>query len=175
MQSPTVNLTQYIRDVPDFPQPGIMFKDITPLIANPTAFRTVIQELAQRYQGREIDKVVGIESRGFIFGAALGYELGVGFVPVRKAGKLPAKCIQQTYDLEYGTATAEMHEDAIKRGERVVIVDDLIATGGTLGAACKLVAALGGEIVEVATVIELTFLPGRARLEGMPFYTMMQF
>lgn len=170
-----MDLNKYIRDVPDFPKKGIVFKDITPLLNEPGAFRQVIRQFAERYRNSGIVRVVGIESRGFVFGAALAYELGVGFVPVRKAGKLPSKCIQETYELEYGQATAEIHEDAIAKGDRVVIIDDLIATGGTLAAACRLVERLGGEIVEVATVIELSFLNGRSQVAGQPFHTFLQF
>lgn len=171
----TFDLTPFIRDVPDFPKPGIMFKDITPLLNDPTAFREVIKALAARYRQQRIQKIVGIESRGFVFAAALAYELGAGMVPVRKVGKLPAKCIREDYELEYGTASVEIHEDAIAKGERVLVIDDLIATGGTLVAACNLVKRLGGELVEVAAIIELTFLPGREKLKGLPVHTMLQF
>lgn len=171
----TVNLNDYIRDVPDFPKPGILFKDITPLIKDPGAFRHTIELLAERYQDQKITKVVGIESRGFIFAAALAYELNAGMVPVRKVGKLPAKTMRESYDLEYGTDCVEIHEDAIQPGERVLVVDDVIATGGTLGAACRLVKMLSGEIVEACTVIELTFLPGRKNLGDFPFYSLLQY
>ena len=170
-----MDLNKYIRDVPDFPKKGIVFKDITPLLNEPEAFRWVTRQLAGRYRNANIARVVGIESRGFVFGAALAYELGVGFVPVRKAGKLPSKCIQETYELEYGSATAEIHEDAVGKGDRVVIVDDLIATGGTLAASCRLVERLGAEIVEIATVIELTFLNGRVQVAGRPFHSFLQY
>ena len=170
-----LDLTPFIRDVPDFPKPGILFKDITPLLKEPAAFRQVIQALADRYRDRGIQKIVGIESRGFVFAAALAYELGAGMVPVRKVGKLPAKCLREDYELEYGTAAVEIHEDAIAKGERVLLVDDLIATGGTLAAACRLIKALGGELVEIATIIELSFLPGREKIKGLPFYSMVQF
>lgn len=170
-----MDLTKYIRDVPDFPKKGIVFKDITPLLNEVPAFRWVIQQLADRYRTANIAKVVGIESRGFIFGAALAYELGAGFVPVRKAGKLPSECIQETYELEYGSATAEIHADAIHKGERVVVVDDLIATGGTLAAACRLAERLGAEIVEIAVVIELSFLSGRSQIAGRPFHTFLKY
>ena len=170
-----MDLRSIIRDVPDFPKPGILFKDITPLLNNAEAFHQTIMELADRYRGMGIQKIVGIESRGFIFAAALAYEIGAGMVPVRKIGKLPAKTIRETYELEYGTDSVEIHEDAIMPGERVLVLDDVIATGGTLAAACRLVKILGGEIVEAATVVELTFLPGREKLAGFPFYALIQF
>ena len=170
-----MDLTHYIRNVPDFPKPGIMFKDITPLLKSPEAFRETIRLLAERYRTRNVSKVVGIESRGFIFAAALAYELRCGMVPVRKLGKLPADTVQQTYDLEYGTSCIEVHTDAISKGERILVLDDVIATGGTLGAACLLVQKLGGEIIEVATVIELTFLSGREKVCDLPFFSMIQY
>ncbi len=170
-----MDLKKIIRDVPDFPKPGIVFKDITPLLASPEAFHQTIHQLAERYRGRGITRVAGIESRGFIFGAALADALGAGFVPVRKAGKLPWRTVRETYDLEYGTDTIEVHEDAVARGERILVVDDVIATGGTLAAACRLLAGLGGEVVEAATVIELTFLPGREKLGGVPFFSLIRF
>lgn len=164
-----------IRAIPDFPSPGILFRDITPLLADPAALAQVVDELAERYRGRGITKIVGIESRGFIFGAPLACKLGAGFVPARKLGKLPYEIIQESYDLEYGVNTLTMHVDAITAGENVLIIDDLIATGGTIEATCKLVERLGGKIVEVVTVIELTALQGQAKLEGRPFYSVMQF
>lgn len=164
-----------IRAVPDFPSPGILFRDITPLLADPAALNDIIEQLVARYQGRGIQKIVGIESRGFIFGAPLACRLGAGFIPARKLGKLPAEVIQEAYDLEYGVNTLTMHTDAIKPGEKVLVIDDVIATGGTIGATCKLVERLGGQIIEVVTVIELTFLNGREKLDGRPFYSMMQF
>jgi adenine phosphoribosyltransferase len=170
-----LDLPAYIRDVPDFPKPGILFKDITPLLKDGAAFRQVIKALADRYRDAGLQKIVGIESRGFIFAAALAHELGVGMVPVRKVGKLPAECIREDYALEYGTAAIEIHADAIERGERVLLVDDVIATGGTLAAACRLINNLGGELVEIVTVVELTFLPGREQIKGLPFHSMIQF
>ena len=153
-----------VRNVPDFPKPGIQFKDITTLIADGAAFRTVIGMLADRYKGAHITSVVGIESRGFIFGAALADRLGVGFVPVRKLGKLPADTLRRSYALEYGEATVEIHKDSLHSGDRVVVIDDLLATGGTLRAACELVEELGAHIEEVWVLIELAFLPGRDKL-----------
>jgi adenine phosphoribosyltransferase len=153
-----------IRTIPDYPKPGIMFRDITPLLQDPVGFRLSIDEMARRYENRSFEKVVGIESRGFIFASALAYRLGKGFVPVRKQGKLPAATIEKSYDLEYGTACMEMHVDAISKGEKVVIVDDLIATGGTAEAASRLVELAGGEVVECCFVIDLPDLGGRRRL-----------
>lgn len=158
-----MDLRQYIRDVPDFPKPGIVFKDITTLVAEPKAFKHVIETWEKRYRDEKIGAIVGIESRGFIFGAVLAQELGVKFVPARKPGKLPYKSIHEEYELEYGTDAIAMHEDALAKGERVVIVDDLLATGGTAHAAARLVERLGGVIHELAFVIELGFLGGRAR------------
>jgi adenine phosphoribosyltransferase len=159
-----VNLKALIRTIPDFPRPGIRFRDITPLLACRTGFRHAIAELAARYEGR-IDKVVGIEARGFIFGAAIAQAIGAGFVPVRKPGKLPAAAIGQDYALEYGTQRVELHVDGLARGERVVVIDDLLATGGTALAALALLGQLGADIVECGFVIELADLPGRTRLE----------
>ena len=164
-----------IREVPDFPSPGILFRDITPLLADPQALNEVVELLVERYRNAGIQKIVGIESRGFIFGAPLACRLGAGFVPARKLGKLPHQVIQESYDLEYGVSTLTMHVDAIKPGEKVLVIDDLIATGGTIAATCKLVERLGGEIVEVASIIELAFLNGREKLGNRPFFTVMQF
>jgi adenine phosphoribosyltransferase len=158
-----VNYKTLIRTVPDFPKPGIRFRDITPLLASGTALRHVINTLADRYAGK-VDKVVGIEARGFIFGAAIAHQLGAGFVPVRKPGKLPAKTIAHDYELEYGTSRVEAHVDGLTHGERVVIIDDLLATGGTALAAIALVEQMHAQIVECAFVIELLDLPGRDRI-----------
>jgi adenine phosphoribosyltransferase len=155
-----------IRTIPDYPKPGIMFRDITTLLKDPVGFRLSIDELADRYEHRSFDKVIGIESRGLIFGSALAYRLGKGFVPIRKQGKLPAETIEEAYDLEYGTARMEIHLDAVGNGEKVVIVDDLIATGGTAEAAARLVELLGGEVVECCFVVDLPDLGGRNRLRG---------
>jgi adenine phosphoribosyltransferase len=170
-----MNLTEYIRDIPDFPKEGIIFKDITPLLASPEAFGYVINELVARYKDQGIQRIMGIESRGFIFGAPLAKALGVPFIPARKPGKLPYKTIAESYALEYGDATLEIHEDALEKGDRVLILDDLIATGGTFEACCKLVERLGGEVAEVAAIIELGFLNGKDKLGGRPFYSMLQF
>ena len=159
-----MDLAQYIRNVPDFPVEGIQFKDITTLLQDPVPFSGSVEALLAHYGEQEIDVVVGIESRGFIWGAVLAYELGVGFVPVRKPGKLPAETIRAEYTLEYGTNALEMHKDAIQPGQKVLVIDDLLATGGTAQATCELVEKLGGEIVGVAFLIELTFLNGREKL-----------
>ena len=169
-----MDLLTFIRDIPDFPKPGIIFKDITPLLNNPEAFKASIEQLASRYAGTRIDKIVGIEARGFIFAGALAYRLGTGMVPVRKKGKLPYKTLSETYELEYGTDTMEMHEDAIKPGDHVLVLDDLIATGGTLAATCRLVEKLGGSIVEVAILIELSFLNGREKVKEYPYFTLLK-
>ena len=155
-----------IRDVPDFPKPGILFKDITPLLADPQALRAATEALAAPYRNNRIDLVVGIEARGFIFGTAVAGLLDVGFVPIRKPGKLPWKTRAVSYDLEYGTDTVEIHEDAASPGQKVLIVDDLLATGGTMAACCELVEGLGAEIVGCLFVVELGFLNGREKLGG---------
>src|SRR5579859_1503266 len=168
-------LKQFIRAVPDYPQPGILFRDITPLLQNGAALRFVIETLAQRYRGVGIDQVVGIESRGFIFGTPLAYVLNTGFVPVRKKGKLPGSTIEQEYALEYGTATLEIHTDAVRPGQRVLIVDDLLATGGTTQGTVRLVERLGAEVVSLAFLIELTGLAGRARLPGLDVFALLDY
>src|SRR5580765_511522 len=155
-----------IRDIKDFPTEGILFKDITTLLKDPKAFRCVLDELATGYIQSGVEIVVGVESRGFIFGGALAHELGAGFVPVRKLGKLPAKTIQVEYELEYGRDALAIHEDAIRPGQRVLAVDDLLATGGTMAATLRLVERLGGKVVGAAFLIELGFLAGRERLKG---------
>ncbi|MBI5397431.1 MAG: adenine phosphoribosyltransferase [Verrucomicrobia bacterium] len=160
-----------IRDVPDFPKPGILFKDIMPMLQQPELFRAVVDTFANRHAKRKPDVVVGIDARGFIFAGAVAYKLGAGFVAVRKKGKLPFKTIDQTYDLEYGSETLSMHVDAIPRGARVLIVDDVLATGGTARAAADLVTKLGGKVVECDFLIELTFLPGRKRLGKLPVFS----
>jgi adenine phosphoribosyltransferase len=161
-------LNRTIRDVPDFPKPGIMFKDITPVLAQPRLLRATINHFAEIYTGRHIDAVVGMESRGFIFGAPLAMELGAAFVPARKPGKLPYTTISYEYDLEYGSNRLEMHTDALKEGQRVLVMDDLLATGGTALAACKLISALKAEVVACCFVIELGFLNGRDQLGPVP-------
>jgi len=168
-------IRESIRDIPDFPKPGIVFKDITPLLSDPEAFKRVLDLLVERYSGRSLDRIVGIESRGFIFGAALADRLGVGFVPVRKPGKLPYRTVKEEYSLEYGTDAIEIHEDAVPEGGAVLIVDDLLATGGTAAAAVSLVRKIGGEIVEVAFVVELGFLKGREKLPEVPVFSLVNY
>jgi adenine phosphoribosyltransferase len=156
-----------IRTVPHYPKDGVMFRDITTLLKDPVGFRITINDLVHRYTARQIDKIVGIESRGFIIGSALAYSLGVGFVPIRKKGKLPAETLGHDYALEYGTDRIEIHTDAIAEGDRILLVDDLLATGGTAEAAVTLIEAMGGKILECSFVIDLPELGGRARLEGL--------
>jgi adenine phosphoribosyltransferase len=159
-------LRSKVRDVPDYPQPGVLFKDITPLLADPAAFAAVVAALAAGNEG--VSKVVGIEARGFILAAPVALVLGAGFVPVRKAGKLPAQTYAESYELEYGTATVEVHTDAFAAGERVLIVDDVLATGGTAAAAAGLVSRSGATVQEIAVLLELGFLAGRQKLPGLP-------
>jgi len=170
-----MELAILIRDVPDFPVPGILFKDITTLIRDPKAFREAVDLLTAHYADTSIDMVASIESRGFIFGAPLAYHLGAGFVPIRKPDKLPAESISESYTLEYGTNTLEVHEDAIRPGQRVLIVDDLLATGGSALAAVKLMERLGGEIVGVAFMVELDFLNGRDKLDKYDVLSLIHF
>ncbi|MBI5501949.1 MAG: adenine phosphoribosyltransferase [Deltaproteobacteria bacterium] len=164
-----------IRDVPDFPKKGIVFKDITPVVGSPEGLRAAISALAARYRARKVTKVVGVEARGFIFGAALAHKLGVGFVPVRKPGKLPWKARRETYALEYGTDAVEMHVDAVRRSDRVVVVDDLLATGGTAAATVRLARRCGARVVEAAFVVELAFLHGRRKLRGVPVFSIVRY
>jgi adenine phosphoribosyltransferase len=164
-----------IREIPDFPKKGILFKDITPILSDAKLFAEVIAGLTDRYAGMRIDKIAAMESRGFIFGAPLANNIGAGFVPLRKFGKLPYSTVSETFDLEYGTETLEVHTDAIQPGERVVILDDLLATGGTADASARLVRRIGGKVVEMAFVVELAFLDGRRRLAGVPVYSMVVF
>lgn len=166
------HIREKIRDIPDFPEPGILFRDITPLLADGPAFHGLIDQIVERYRG-EIDTIVAVESRGFIFGAPLAYALGIGLVPVRKAGKLPDRTLREEYDLEYGSATLEIHHDAIQSGERVLLVDDLLATGGTARAAVNLVQRLGGTITGVFVLAELSALNGRAVLDGYDVQSMV--
>lgn len=169
------DLKSIIRDIPDFPKPGIIFKDITPLLLNHESFKKTVDLLIDRYRDKKIDKVIGIESRGFIFGPMIAYAIGAGFVPVRKPGKLPYETISIEYELEYGTDTLEIHKDAIEPGDRVLIADDLIATGGTAKAVADMVAKLGGETVELAFVIELSFLNPREKTGDLPVFSLIQF
>lgn len=164
-----------IRDVVDFPKKGIVFKDLTPLMADPVAFRGVIDRLAEHAAGRRLDRIVGIEARGFIFGSALACMLGKGFSIVRKPGKLPWRTDREEYSLEYGKGVLEIHEDAVQSGERVLIVDDLLATGGTAAAASRLVERRGGEVVSLAFVVELAFLQGRKLLEGREVHSLVSY
>jgi adenine phosphoribosyltransferase len=168
-------LAKTIRNIPDFPQPGILFKDITPVLSDPRLFAGSIDLLAGHFQPGSIDAVVGIDARGFIFAAAAAYKLQCGFVPVRKKGKLPFRTYEQSYDLEYGSNTIAIHTDAVKPGSRVVLVDDLLATGGTAGAAANLLQRLGAQILEVTFLIELSFLHGRERLKGFPVRSLIVF
>ncbi len=170
-----MNLKDLIRDVPDFPKKGIIFKDITTLTKDPAGFREAVDQIVKQYENAEIDVVVGIEARGFIFGGAIAYLLNAGFVPARKQGKLPAETVRAEYELEYGTDAIEMHRDAISKGQRVLIVDDLLATGGTAAAAVKLVEELGGELVGVAFLIDLTFLNGREKLQGQAITSLVDY
>ena len=171
----TERLNTTIRDVPDFPKPGILFKDITPVLADPQLLRDITLHLAETFRGAGIDAVVGMESRGFIFGSLLAVELGAAFAPARKPGKLPFRTIRESYALEYGEATLEMHEDALRPGQRVLIVDDLIATGGTALATANLVRRLGGLVISYAFVIELGFLAGRKVLAPDAVHSVVSF
>ena len=164
-----------VRDVPDFPIKGILFKDITPILQDPKLFRLAVDALADRHNGKKLKAVVGIDARGFIFAGAVAYKLGIGFVPVRKKGKLPYKTVVTSYTLEYGSETSEMHVDAIQKGDNVIIVDDLLATGGTAMAAATLVKKLGGNIAEINFLIELTFLKGRDRLSDYNVFSAIQY
>jgi len=168
-------LKELIRDIPDFPTPGVLFRDITPVLQNPKAFREVVGSMVECVRPMKPDVIVGIESRGFRLGAPIALELGTGFVPVRKAGKLPAETIKAEYALEYGTSTVEMHRDALEPGTRAVIVDDLLATGGTAKAAVQLVEELGGIVAGISFLIELTFLKGRNLLEGYDVRTIVSY
>ena len=170
-----MDLTSTIRSVPDFPVEGILFYDITTMLKNPGAFKYSVDQLFERYRDQNIDVVVGMESRGFIFGSPLAYLLGVGFVPVRKPGKLPATKLAESYELEYGTNTLEIHQDGITPGQQVLIIDDLLATGGTAKATCRLVERLGGTIAGVAFLIELNFLNGRSQLQGYDVFSLLQY
>ncbi len=170
----TLPLREHIRSIPDFPKKGILFHDITTLINHPGAFRKSISDLTKAYRGVKIDKVVAVESRGFIFGAVLAYKLGAGLVPVRKKGKLPFKTVSAGYSLEYGTSELEMHADAVKKGERVLIVDDLLATGGTIGAVISLLKKFRAKIKGIAFVIELPDLKGREKLKGYPVTSLVK-
>lgn len=168
-------LEKSIRNIADFPKPGILFRDITTLIQNKNAFKKAVELLSKKYKSKGFDKVVGVEARGFIFGAAVANKIGAGFVPVRKKGKLPYKTISVTYELEYGTDTLEIHKDAITPGEKVLIIDDLLATGGTVKAVAELVNQLGGKIAGIGFVIELVDLHGKDKLKEYPLYSLIKF
>jgi len=170
-----VDLASTIRDVPDFPVAGILFKDITTLLQNSQALRETVDQLTAFAKEKQVDMIVGVESRGFIFGVPMAYNVGCGFAPVRKPGKLPAEKISESYTLEYGTNTLELHVDAIQKGQRVLVVDDLLATGGTALATCKLVERLGGIVAGVAFTIELAFLHGRDKLTGYDVFSLVTF
>jgi adenine phosphoribosyltransferase len=164
-----------IRTVPDFPKPGILFKDITPMVGDGNALSEVTNDLFEAFRSSKATHIVGIESRGFIFGSLLAYRMGIGFVPVRKPGKLPAETISASYDLEYGKNTLHIHKDALSKDSRVVLIDDLLATGGTLRATCDLVTSLGAAIAGIGVVIELSFLNGRDQFTGIPFKSLIQY
>jgi adenine phosphoribosyltransferase len=171
----TEELKNKIRNVPDFPIKGVMFRDITTLVNDKAAFKYVVNQLYERYKDKKIDRVIGIESRGFIFGGALAHSLCCGFVPARKLGKLPYKTIEESYELEYGRTSLQLHIDSINKGDRVIILDDLLATGGTIRATANMVERLGGEIIEIAVVIELSFLKGREKLKNYEVYAIVDY
>ncbi len=168
-------LRNLIRNIPDFPKPGIVFRDITPLLGDAQGLKLACAAMAEPFRDRDIDLIVGAESRGFIFGTAVALELNVGFIPVRKPGKLPAPTIAQQYQLEYGTDKLEMHADALQPGQNILMVDDLLATGGTMKAACQMVEKLGGNIIALSFLIELTFLKGRSSLEDYDIYSVISY
>ncbi len=171
----SVDLREYIRNIPDFPKPGVMFKDITPLLGNPRAFRSAIEQLAEHFRGRGIDVIAAAEARGFIFGAPLAMVMGAGFVPIRKPGKLPYATIAQEYQLEYGNDRLEVHTDALTPGHRVLLLDDVLATGGTMRACRDLVLSTGAELVACAFVIELSFLGGRVKLDPCEVFSLITY
>jgi adenine phosphoribosyltransferase len=170
-----MELKGFIRSIPDFPKKGIVFRDITTLLKDADAFRKAVDALVEPFAGQHVDLVVAAEARGFIFGGAVAYRLAAGFVPVRKPGKLPAETVQRTYELEYGTDTLTVHRDAIRRGHRVLVLDDLLATGGTVAACCSLVEQLGGQVVGCAFLIELSFLNGRDKLKGRNVFSLIRY
>ena len=170
-----MDLKQHIRNVPDFPKAGILFYDITTLLRDPQGYRITVDMLSTAFEGQGIDSVIGIESRGFILGAAVAHRIGAGFIPIRKPGKLPAKALKETYDLEYGKDALEIHEDAVQPGQKVLIVDDVLATGGTAAAAVALVRKLGGELHGLAFLIELLFLNGKQKIAGENVFSVLQY
>lgn len=169
------NLKKLIREIPDYPKPGILFYDLTTLLQDPQGFHQLVDSLCEHYNGKKVDVVVGIEARGFIFAPALAYRLGAGFVPVRKPKKLPWKTVSCTYQLEYGTDSLEIHADAVRPGQRVLLCDDLLATGGTAAAAIGLIRQLGGEVVGAAFAVELNFLHGRSKLPGLDVFSLIKY
>jgi adenine phosphoribosyltransferase len=175
--TPAEYIRRHIRTVPDWPAPGVQFRDITPLLSNPRVFRVLIDQFVHRWFGARPSVVAGLDARGFILGSVVAYELGVGFVPIRKKGKLPFTTVEETYELEYGSATVELHTDAVKPGDRVVLIDDLIATGGTMMAGRKLLERLGATVVEGAAIVDLPELGGSRRLResGLPLFTLVDF
>ena len=175
MTSEKLNLEEYIRSIPDWPKPGILFRDITPLLGDPNAFAAAVAALCDNFRDAGVEYVAAVEARGFIFGAAVAEKLAAGFVPIRKKGKLPAETQSVTYDLEYGTDTLEVHSDALRKGARVLMVDDLLATGGTMAAACKLIEKIGGRIVGITFLIELSDLAGRDKLAGRKIHTVISY
>lgn len=168
-------LKALIREIPDYPKPGILFYDLTTLLKDPKGFHSLVDKLCEHYNGRKVDLVAGIEARGFIFAPALAYRLGAGFIPVRKPKKLPAKVSSVTYQLEYGTDQLDIHHDAVERGQRVLVCDDLLATGGTAAAAVQLIKQLGGEVAGAAFAVELSFLNGRAKLPGVDVFSLLKY
>ena len=170
-----MELKKYIRDIPDWPKKGVIFRDLTPLFKDPAAFKYAVDQLHQRYRGTPVDKVCGIEARGFILAPTVAYLLGCGFIPVRKPKKLPWETEKVTYDLEYGTDTLEIHRDAVQAGERILLIDDLLATGGTAAGVVKLIQRLGGKLAGVGFLVELTFLNGRSKLEGQDIFSMISY
>jgi adenine phosphoribosyltransferase len=170
-----MDLKKFIRDIPDFPQKGVMFRDITTILKNPEVFKFCIDSIVNKYKDSKIDKVVSIEARGYIFGGAIAYNLGCGIVPVRKLGKLPAETVRMEYELEYGKNIIEIHKDGIEKGERVLLFDDVLATGGTMLAACKLVESLGGVVVACAFIANLTYLSGTEKLKDYEVYALVEY
>ena len=174
---PRLYIREHIRTVPDWPEPGVMFRDITPLLSNPRVFRVLIDQFVHRYFDAKPDVIAGLDARGFIIGSVVAYELGIGFVPIRKKGKLPFTTVAESYELEYGSATVELHTDAVKPGDRVLLIDDLVATGGTMMAGKKLLERLGAQVIEGAVIVDLPELGGSAKLRaaGLPLFTLVDF
>jgi adenine phosphoribosyltransferase len=175
MEETMEDLKKLIREIPDYPKPGILFYDLTTLLQDPRGFHSLVDKLCEHYNGKKVDLVAGIEARGFIFAPALAYRLGAGFVPVRKPRKLPSKTVSVTYELEYGSDQLEIHQDAVKPGQRVLLCDDLLATGGTARAAIELVRKLGGDLVGAAFAVELSFLNGRAKIPGVDVFSLLKY